>query len=111
VGLVEDVAVRHSVSQPVQMTVATSDGTSVWAFRYSSVGRSRSLFFSTDVTQLQELHPELEVLGRIGREARLVVSEPLRDLEGAWNEVPEASCGIVRPGDDTIVAFTPRRSG
>jgi glutamine amidotransferase len=111
VGLVEDVAVRHGVSQPVQMTVATSDGTSVWAFRYSSVGRSRSLFFSTDVTQLQQLHPELEVLGRIGREARLVVSEPLRDLEGAWNEVPEGSCGIVRPGDDTIVPFTPRRSG
>jgi glutamine amidotransferase len=110
VGLVEDVAQRHGVAEPVQMTVATSDGTTVWAFRYSSVGRSRTLFFSTEVGRLQRLHPELEVLDRVGAEARLVVSEPLRDLEGAWNEVPESCCGIVRPGDDTIVAFRPRRS-
>ena len=106
---VEDVAERHGVAQPVQMTVATSDGETLWAFRYSSVRRTRTLFYSTDVVQLRELHPEVEVLSRLSDDTRLVVSEPLRDLEGAWNEVPESSCGIVRPGDDTIVAFKPRR--
>ena len=30
------------------MTVATSDGSALWAFRYSSERQSRSLFFSTD---------------------------------------------------------------
>jgi predicted glutamine amidotransferase len=109
VGLVEDVAQRHGVGEPVQMTVATSDGQSLWTFRHSSVGRSRTLFYSTDVAQLRKLHPEVEVLARLGDETRLVVSEPLRDLEGAWNEVPESSCAIVRPGDDTVVAFRPRR--
>jgi glutamine amidotransferase len=109
VGLVEDVAERQGVAEPVQMTVATTDGESVWAFRYSSVGRSRSLFFSTDVTQLRRLHPELDVLSGVGVETRLVVSEPLGDLEGAWNEVPESACGIVRPGEDRLVPFEPRR--
>jgi glutamine amidotransferase len=39
----------------------------------------------------------------------VVVSEPLGDLEGDWNEVPESHVGIVRPGDDELRPFTPRR--
>ena len=49
VGLIEDVGRRHGVEHPIQMTVATSDGERTWAFRYSSEGQSRSLFYSTDV--------------------------------------------------------------
>ena len=89
------------------MTVATTDGESVWVFRYSSEGRSRSLFFSTEVASLRQLHPEVEVLHRLSEEARFVVSEPLRDLPGAWNEVPESSAGVVRPGQDEIREFRP----
>lgn len=50
VGLVEDVGRRHGIDLPVQMTVATTDGDTTWAFRYSSEGRSRSLFKSADVS-------------------------------------------------------------
>ena len=107
VGFVEDVARRRGIEHPIQMTVATTDGVSMWAFRYSSEGRTRSLFYSTDVAKLRELHPEVEVLNRLGAETRVVVSEPLRDLSGAWNEVPESSCGIVRPGADEIRPFRP----
>jgi glutamine amidotransferase len=35
------------------------------------------------------------------------VSEPLRDLPGAWREVPESSCGIIQEGDDEIRPFEP----
>ncbi|TRW45513.1 class II glutamine amidotransferase [Georgenia yuyongxinii] len=107
VGEVERVAGRHGVVNPVQMTVATSDGRSVWAFRYSSEGRSRTLFFSTKVARLLELHPEVEVLHHLGEETRFVVSEPLRDLSGAWNEVPESSCGVVGPGLAELRPFRP----
>ena len=107
VGFVEKVGRSHGVVDPVQMTVATTDGESVWVFRYSSEGRSRSLFFSTKVASLRELHPEVEVLHRLSDEARFVVSEPLRDLPGAWNEVPESSAGVVRPGQDEIREFRP----
>ena len=49
VGLIEEVGRRHGEQFPVQMTVATTDGETLWAFRYSTEGRSRSLFHSTDV--------------------------------------------------------------
>ena len=107
VGVIEDVGRRHGIEHPIQMTVATTDGTSIWAFRYSSEGRSRSLFYSTAVTALRKLHPELPVLAQVSDEARLVVSEPLGDVEGAWNEVPESSWGVVRPGEDELHPFRP----
>ena len=107
VGFVERVGREHGIEHPVQMTLATTNGESVWVFRYSSEHESRSLFFSTEVTALRRLHPELEVLNALGDEARLIVSEPLRDLEGAWNEVPESSAGVIQPGQDEVRPFNP----
>jgi predicted glutamine amidotransferase len=108
VGLIEEVGRKHGVEHPIQMTVATTNGTNIWAFRYSSQRDSRSLFYSTNVPTLRELHPEVEILATLSDESRLIVSEPLRDLPGAWNEVPESSYGIVQPGQDELRPFTPR---
>ena len=80
------------------MTVATTDGDTTWAFRYSSEGRSRSLFHSTDVSTLRAQYPDNPVLHGLSDDARLVVSEPLGDLRGAWREVPESTCLVVRRG-------------
>jgi predicted glutamine amidotransferase len=108
VGFIEEVGRSHGVEHPIQMTVATSDGKRVWGFRYSSEGHSRSLFYSTDVPTLRELHPEVEILAELSEESRLIVSEPLRDLPGAWNEVPESSYGIVQEGQDELLPFKPK---
>lgn len=59
------------------MTIATTDGRGVWAFRYSSEGGSRSLYFSTRMDALKALCPESEELAGLSDEARGVVSEPL----------------------------------
>lgn len=107
VGLIEETGRRHGVQHPIQMTVATTDGVRVWGFRYSSEGQSRTLFYSTDVSTLRTLHPEIEVLHRVSDESRLVVSEPLRDLPGAWNEVPESSYGVIQEGQDELLPFAP----
>ena len=107
VGMIEDVGAKHGIEHPIQMTVATSDGEKLWAFRYSSEGKSRSLFFSTRIDELRLLYPDLEAIQDVGDESRLVVSEPLRDLPGAWNEVPESSYGIVQPGQDELHPFEP----
>jgi predicted glutamine amidotransferase len=109
VGLVEDTGRQRGIELPIQMTVATTDGKQVWAFRYSSEGQSRSLFYSTDVNTLRQQHPDNPVLSEVSDESRLIVSEPLGDLAGAWNEVPESSWGVIRDGKDELHAFTPRR--
>ena len=108
VGLIEATGKRHGVSHPIQMTVATTNGDSVWAFRYSSEGKSRSLFYSTDVRTLRAQHPDNPVLHEVSDESRLVVSEPLGDLAGAWNEVPESSYGVIQEGQDELLPFKPR---
>jgi predicted glutamine amidotransferase len=107
VGLAEHVGRRHGIDYPVHMTVATSDGESIWAFRYSSEKATSSLFYSTDIAQLRQLHPELAVLEGLGTDTRFIVSEPLRALPGAWNEVPESSWALVRPGEQQIQPFQP----
>ena len=108
VGLIEEIGRRHGVEHPMQGTVATSDGENLWAFRYSSEHDSRSLFYSTDVPKMREMYPDLEILSVVNDEARLIVSEPLRELAGAWNEVPESSYLVVQPGPDELHRFTPR---
>jgi glutamine amidotransferase len=108
VGLIEEVGRQHNEQFPVQMTVATTDGDTLWAFRYSSEGRSRSLFHSTDVSTLKVQYPDNPVLHRLSDDARLVVSEPLGDLRGAWREVPESTCVIVRHGEEDLRPFAPQ---
>jgi len=108
VGLIEATGRAHGVEHPIQMTVATSDGATLWAFRYSSERTSRSLFYSTDVETLRAQYPDHPLLHNLSDETRLVVSEPLGDLAGVWNEVPESSCGIVRQGQDELRPFVPR---
>jgi predicted glutamine amidotransferase len=110
VGLIEETGRRHGTELPIQMTVATTDGTTVWAFRYSSEGDSRSLWFSTRMDALKALYPDNEELAGLDDETRVVVSEPLGDLAGAWHEVPESHVGIVRPGEDELRPFAPMRS-
>jgi predicted glutamine amidotransferase len=107
VGLVEATGARHGIAHPVQMTVATTDGDTTWAFRYSTEGRSRSLFHSTDVSTLRHQYPDNPVLHVLSDNARLVVSEPLGDLVGAWREVPESSCLVVHGGGEDLHPFAP----
>ena len=108
VGFIEHVGRGHGIEHPVQMTVATSDGRNLWGFRYSSEGESRSLFYSTLVETLRVQYPDNPILHAVSDETRLVVSEPLGDLAGAWNEVPESSYGVIREGQDELHPFTPR---
>src|ERR671913_214039 len=107
VGHVEEVGRRHGTEHPIQMTIGTTDGNSVWGFRYSSEGKSRTLYYSTDMRSVQELYPDRQRLQELSEETRIVVSEPLVDLPGAWNEVPESSYGVVREGDDELRPFRP----
>jgi predicted glutamine amidotransferase len=108
VGLVEAVAERHNVPHLFQGTIATTNGESTWAFRYSSERNSRSLFYTTDVPTLRKLYPERTDLHGFSDDARLIVSEPLGDVAGVWNEVPESTYGIVSSSHAEMRPFKPR---
>lgn len=109
IGVVESYGERHGVEYPFQGTIATTDGERVWAIRYSSEGRSRSLFFSRDVRTLRHLYPDRKILNDLSDEARIILSEPVGDLPGAWNEVPEASYGVAGDGADELRSFKVKR--
>jgi predicted glutamine amidotransferase len=108
VGFVEAVGREHGVEYPVQMTLGFSNGERLWAVRYSSEGKSRTLYASADAHAVRALHPENERFKRVRDEDRVVVSEPLSDLPGVWVEVPEATALVIQPGADRQVAFRPQ---
>ena len=110
VGLVERKANERGIPQPVQMTVGISDGQRLWAARYSTQHDSRTLFVSQDIDALRRLHPENERLQRLSEGDRVVVSEPLVDLPGAWIEVPESTALRVEGGAVEQVPFSPAGS-
>jgi predicted glutamine amidotransferase len=110
IGLVEATAAAHGIENAVQASLGVTDGERLWAFRYSTAHQSRTLFVSAEVAAVHALYPENERLARLRDEDRIVVSEPLADLEGVWNEIPESTVLIVQPGPDEYRPFTPSRA-
>jgi glutamine amidotransferase len=113
VGYIQRLAIKHDVENPVQMTVAFTDGKRMWAFRYSSEGNSRTLFYSSDRDMLLKLYPPEQFpqlaakLDRFERDSRFIVSEPLGDLPGVWNRVPESTCVMVDGPEIVLTPFEP----
>jgi glutamine amidotransferase len=98
VGVIEEAAASHGIAGAVQATFGVSDGTALWAVRYASEGRARSLFASEDVESVRRLHPDNPRFQRLAAADRLIVSEPFSDLPGVWREIPERTAVSVRPG-------------
>jgi predicted glutamine amidotransferase len=99
VGLIETTATECGVAPMVQGTFGVSDGSSLWAVRYATEGRARSLFASADVDSLHRLYPEKKMwFATATSEDRLIASEPFSDLPGVWHEIDESSAVIVRSG-------------
>ena len=77
IGFVEATAAAHGIANPVQASIGVSDGESIWAVRYSSEGKSRTLFASAEADAVRRLHPDNPRLERFRDEDRVIVSEPL----------------------------------
>jgi predicted glutamine amidotransferase len=100
VGLIEATSARDGTTGTVQATFGVSDGESLWAVRYATSERARSLFASSDVDTVRRLYPDNARLALLKEGDRLIVSEPFADLPGVWHEIPERSAVVVRPGGD-----------
>jgi glutamine amidotransferase len=103
-GFVEHVASEHGIDDGLQMTLGVSDGESLYAVRYSTEGKSRSLFHSVSRDATKDIAPDVD---RISRHARAIVSEPLNNLEEDWTPVPEASFLQITKGEITCAEFRP----
>ena len=108
IGLVEATGRAHGVEYPMQGTLGISNGERLWAIRYSSEHKSRTLYVSADRATVQGLYPDNPRFQRLTDEDRLVVSEPLSDLPGVWNAVPESTALVTQPGADEQLPFEPR---
>ena len=107
IGFVEAAGRKRGITYPFQGTIATSDGEGLWAFRYSTEGTSRSLFFSRDVRAVRRA---------VSRTGRSCPSCPT--MRGSWSpsrsvtcpapgtRCPRHSYGVVGKGDDQLRPFT-----
>jgi predicted glutamine amidotransferase len=108
IGFVEATASRHGIESAVQASIGVSDGERLWAVRYSTEHKSRTLYASSDAEAIKQLHPENPRLQLLRDNDRLVVSEPFADLPGVWHEIPESTALIVHPdGEHERRAFHP----
>jgi predicted glutamine amidotransferase len=98
VGLIESTARELDLVPLVQATFGVSDGASLWAVRYATEGRARSLYVSADVDAVRRLHPDNRRVQRLSADDRVVMSEPFSDLPGVWEEVEQSTALVVRRG-------------
>jgi predicted glutamine amidotransferase len=98
IGLAEQAARDRGLEPAIQASIGVSDGNCVWAVRYATSERPRTLFASADADSLRRLHPDNPRLQLLKEGDRLIVSEPLADLPGVWHEVPESSALVAERG-------------
>ena len=104
VRFIEQVSRDNGVSASVQMTLGITEGEHIIAVRYSTIQRSRSLYYSKSWRSCQLLNPWCK---QLSENARVVVSEPLTALTDDWEEVPESTAIIMQAHHVEMQPFQP----
>jgi glutamine amidotransferase len=100
---VEQLRGEAEITEPFTLTCALSDGANLYAVRYSSNRRSKTLYVNEDRGGMKEL---------MGDQAprlpgHIVLSEPLDDCGERWHPVPESSFVTVHRGRIDVQDFRP----
>jgi len=93
---VEALREEYKIADPLEMTLAVSDGRRLFALRYASDGDAPSLFHNKNTT-----HALRDIFGNpetIPEDAIIILSEPLDDLSEHWEEIPASSILTVEAG-------------
>jgi glutamine amidotransferase len=104
-GFIEQAGRKHGIAEVLWMTVAVSDGKSIYAVRYASDGDAPTLYHSREMSEVYKLAPHL--IDRLSPSTRLVVSEPLGRTADAWQLVPQNSSVRVRGNEIEVRPFAP----
>lgn len=105
VHTVEEVRRRRGVDDGAfDLTCVTTDGSSLWAVRYSSTESPKTLYVSSARRAMEAAEDGRSVDFPHG--GVIVVSEPLDSEADCWQEIPPASILTVRSGERAIDDFT-----
>ena len=103
-----DRAPRTGSTNAVQASIGVSDGESLWAVRYSTEGDVADAVRLGGGRRGPPPAPREPAPAACRDEDRIIVSEPLVDLPGAWHEIPESTAATVpRGGEVALRAFRP----
>ncbi len=83
IGFVEEIKIKRGINAPFKLTAGLSDGEKIYAVRYASSGESKSLYLNSDARALDD--PKSG--GRLPKNARLLVSEPLSEMREHWESI------------------------
>jgi len=104
-GLVERVASDHRIAEPLAMTLGVADGIRIHALRYASDGKAPTLYHTRDLEDLHRLDPTLR--GKLSRETRVVVSEPVGENARDWVAIPKNTLATFHNGEASHRPFRP----
>jgi glutamine amidotransferase len=108
-GFVEQTGRNHGVEESLWMTVAVSDGNSLYAIRYASDGEAPTLYHSRDIDDVYRINPQLRQV--VGRSTRVIVSEPVGAFSEMWQAVPQGSSVQVTGETIEVRPFAPTFPG
>ncbi len=80
IAQVIEIMQAHAIDEPLRLSAACTDGTSIWAFRYSSDDQSPSLYYGT---------PQLHAERLPGGAVSTIASEPSDSDSGRWHRIGE----------------------
>lgn len=103
-ALVERYREQAGIRDAFRLTCSATDGETIYAVRYASHGRQKTLYIGDRIEALRDVDGGSE---DIPDDATIVLSEPLDDCKEHWETVPDNSFVTVRPGNITISDFSP----
>lgn len=95
---------NEGIDEPFRMAAAVADGRRILALRWSSDGKSPTMYYGTGSDVWIE---QGDVRFIEGSGCSLVLSEPLDEVSDHWREVGEASFVVVEDAQVTVTPFAP----
>jgi glutamine amidotransferase len=102
IGRVVQTAIQHGLPVDITLSIAFSDGQSLYTLRYSAGAEANSQFYSTHANCMKNIN---DGFSEIPTDSVVVVSEPLDFSYDDWEEMPKNSFSTIRNGKIQIEAL------
>ncbi|MBS9777539.1 MAG: class II glutamine amidotransferase [Gammaproteobacteria bacterium] len=100
IAQIEQLKIKHGIKNIFRLTACISDGTNLYAVRYASIGREKSLYINKNHMALNKQDCGFV----LPQNAKLLVSEPLSDVRQHWDEIPKHHFVKIEPHGAVSIA-------